>query len=62
VASLITDRDRRAQLERRATRAASHLPLWDDAAGALAAVYAELLERAPDAESEPVRIAAGRSS
>jgi polysaccharide biosynthesis protein PslH len=61
VATLIIDRDRRAQLERRAMRAGSYLPLWDDAAGALAAVYAELLERAPDTESEPVAIAAGRS-
>jgi glycosyltransferase involved in cell wall biosynthesis len=62
VASLITDPDRRAQLERRAMRAASQLPLWDDAAGTLAAVYNELLESAPDTEFEPVPMAAGRSS
>ncbi len=61
VASLLSDGDRRAQLQRRARRAATQLPTWAEAAGALAAVYDELLDRGPRTESEPVRIAAGRS-
>ncbi len=61
VASLLNDRDRRLQLERRAIRAAAQLPSWNDAADALAAVYDELLERSPRTEPEPVRIMAGRS-
>lgn len=60
VASLLADRDRRVQLERRAMRAAACLPTWNDAAGALADIYDELLERSPRPEAQPVRIVAGR--
>jgi glycosyltransferase involved in cell wall biosynthesis len=59
VTSLLRDRDRRTQLERRAQRAGARLPLWDDAAAALAALYDELL--AP-ASIQSLGAAAGRSA
>jgi glycosyltransferase involved in cell wall biosynthesis len=43
VTSLLEDRRRRAELERAASSVATLLPRWDDAAGALASVYEELL-------------------
>lgn len=47
IASLLNDPCRRAELERRAARAARQLPSWDDAASALADAYDGLLQRAP---------------
>ena len=47
VALLLQDPVRRREHERKATRAATRLPRWDDAAQALAAVYEDLLAHSP---------------
>jgi glycosyltransferase involved in cell wall biosynthesis len=47
VAVLLQDPGRRRELERRASRVATRLPSWDEAARALAAVYEDLLAHSP---------------
>jgi glycosyltransferase involved in cell wall biosynthesis len=47
VASLLQDPVRRRDVERKATRAATRLPRWDEAAHALSAAYEDLLAQAP---------------
>lgn len=47
ILTLLTDRSRRGELERRAARATAILPTWDDAALALMAAYDDLLAQAP---------------
>jgi glycosyltransferase involved in cell wall biosynthesis len=47
VASLLQDPVRRRDVERKATRAATRLPRWDEAAQALSAAYEDLLAQAP---------------
>ncbi len=49
---LLIDPRQRAELERRAARAATLLPSWDDATRALASIYTDLLERPAPANPE----------
>jgi polysaccharide biosynthesis protein PslH len=62
VAELLCDGQRRARFERRAAAAARSLPTWDQAAGALAAVYDELLELEPGRTELAGSHLAGRSA
>jgi hypothetical protein len=59
-ATLLADPAERAELERRAGRAAMRLATWDDAAQALCAIYDELIAQAPRLEREvTARLAEG---
>jgi polysaccharide biosynthesis protein PslH len=62
VAELLRDEQRRARFERRAAVAARSLPTWHQAAGALAAVYDELLELEPGKAELAGSHLAGRSA